>query len=235
MIAALDNPMFFIALTVGAYWLGTIIQKKTQLVFLNPILLAMLFIIGFLMLTGIDYEVYHVNSEFINMLLQPAIVCLAVPLYRQFKRIKQQAWLIVMSSFLGCVTGIISVVLIAWSMGAPKEVVFSMAPKSVTTPIAMDVSRVIGGIPSLTAGVVIFVGIFGAMFGYLIMKLFKVNNPISQGFSIGMASHALGTSKSMEISPSFGAFSTVGLIVNGILTAILAPVIIQVLSYFIDF
>lgn len=235
MKTVINNPIFCITLTVAAYWLGIQLQKKTKLSFLNPILLAIIFIIVFLVVTGTDYKVYEVNSEFINMLLQPAIVCLAVPLYKQLHRIQQQGWLILLSSFLGCVVGIVSVVLIGWGMGASKEVILSMAPKSVTTPIAMDVSRVIGGIPALTTGVVMYVGIFGAMFGFIIMKIFRVKNPISQGFSIGMASHALGTTKSMEISPSFGAFATVGLIINGVLTAVLAPFIIEFLSLFITF
>ena len=119
-------------------------------------------------------------------------------------------------------------------MGAPKEVILSLAPKSVTTPIAIEVSKAVGGIPPLTASVVIVVGIFGSIYGYAIMKMARVKNPVSQGLSMGTAAHAVGTSKSMQISPTFGAFSSLGLIMNGIFTAILAPYILHVMSWWID-
>jgi putative effector of murein hydrolase len=125
------------------------------------------------------------------------------------------------------------VVLIAKLLGAPREVILSLAPKSVTTPIAMEVSRAVGGIPPLTASVVIVVGIFGSIFGYAIMQLARVKNPVSQGLSMGTAAHAVGTSKSMQISPTFGAFSSLGLIMNGIFTAILAPYILQIICIWI--
>jgi putative effector of murein hydrolase len=120
-------------------------------------------------------------------------------------------------------------------MGASKEVIFSLAPKSVTTPIAMEVSHTIGGIPSLTAAVVVIVGIFGAIFGYTLLKWLHVNNPIAQGLSMGTAAHAVGASRSMEISPTFGAYSSLGLIANGIFTAILTPYILQLLGCWIIF
>ncbi len=235
MNTIINNPVFYITITAAAYFAGQKIQQKTKWVIMNPILIAMLLIIGFLLVFHIDYEVYHQNSKMIDFLLQPAIVCLAIPLYRQIERIKQQAFVIIISSVLGSVTGVLSIVLIAWLMGAPRDIILSLAPKSVTTPIAMDVSRVIGGIPSLTACVVMFAGIFGAIFGYIIMHLIRVRNPIAQGFSIGMASHVVGTSRSLEISENFGAFSTLGLIINGICTAILAPYILLVMQWILKF
>ena len=139
------------------------------------------------------------------------------------------------SQLAGCIVGIVSVVLIAYWMGASKEIIYSLAPKSVTTPIAIEVSKAIGGIPPLTASVAIVVGIFGGIFGYSIMKLTRVKNPIAQGLSMGTAAHVVGTSKSMEISPAFGAMSSIGLIVNGILTAILTPYILQLMNIWIKF
>lgn len=235
MKEAIFNPAFFIALSLGAFYIGLVIQKKTKSLFLNPILIAMALIIAFLEVFHIDYETYHENSKIIDFMLQPAIVCLAIPLYQQMKRIQQQLIPLLVSSLVGCIVGVVSVVLIAWAMGAPKEIILSLAPKSVTTPIAMEVSRSIGGIPALTSCVVIFVGIFGAIFGYFILKKSRVSSPIAQGLSIGMSSHAVGTSKSMDISASFGAFSTLGLILNGVFTAILTPFIIMLLQQILGF
>ncbi len=235
MKEVLVNPVFFITLTLIAYFAGEKLQQKTKWVLTNPILVAILLIILILKLFDIDYGTYHENSKIIDLMLQPAIVCLAIPLYFQLQRIKKQAFIILFSSLMGSLIGIISVVLVAWWMGAPKEIILSLVPKSITTPIAMDVSRGIGGIPSFTACIVMFAGIFGSVFGYVIMKYTGVRNPIAQGFSIGMASHVLGTSKSMEISENFGAFSTVGLIINGIITAVLAPYILLGMQMFLNF
>ena len=232
---AFYNPVFFIALTLGAFFIGLLIQKKSKSLILNPILIAMILLVVFLQIFHIDYQVYHENSKLIDFMLQPAIVCLAIPLYQQLKRIRQQALPLMVSSLVGCVVGVVSVVLISWAMGAPKEIILSLAPKSVTTPIAMEVSRTIGGIPALTSVVVIFVGIFGAIYGYMILKRSRIKSPISQGLSIGTSSHAVGTSKSMDISASYGAFSTLGLIINGVLTAILTPYIIILLQKILGF
>ncbi|QCX54076.1 LrgB family protein [Elizabethkingia sp. JS20170427COW] len=235
MIASISNPAFFIALSVGAFYIGLIIQKKTKSLLFNPILIAMALIILFLEVFHIDYETYHENSKLIDFMLQPAIVCLAIPLYQQLDKIKQQLLPLLVSSVVGCVVGVISVVCIAWAMGAPKDIILSLAPKSVTTPIAMEVSNTIGGIPALTACVVIFVGIFGAIYGYVILKKSRVQSPIAQGLSIGMSAHAVGTAKSMDISASYGAFSTLGLIINGILTAVLTPYLVILMQAILGF
>ena len=235
MKEAIFNPTFFIAITVGAFYIGLIIQKKTKSLLLNPILIAMILLIVFLEVFHIDYATYHDNSKLIDFMLQPAIVCLAIPLYQQLKKIQQQIIPLLVSSLVGSAVGIISVVAIAWAMGAPKEIILSLAPKSVTTPIAMEVSKTIGGIPALTSCVVIFVGIFGAIYGYMILKKSKVQSPIAQGLSMGMSAHAVGTSKSMDISASYGAFSTLGLIINGILTALLAPYLVMLMQAILGF
>jgi len=231
----LDTPLFFITLNVIAYYIGVLLQKKTGWMLFNPILVSLFLIIGFLLLFDIEYGMYQKNSRFIEFLLEPAIVCLAIPLYYQLKRIRQQFMYIAISSFVGSVTGIVSVVVVSWAMGAPNEITFSLLSKSVTTPIAIDITKVVGGIPSLTVCAVIFTGIFGYAFGYFLMHKARVYNPVSQGFSMGMASHALGASKSMEISANYGAFSTLGLIVNGIFTAIMAPYLLMGLQWLLDF
>lgn len=230
-----QNELVIVTFTIIIYWLAQKLQARTGFILLNPILITILIIIAFLMIFNIDYQTYHNGSKFIDFLLKPAVVALGVPLYKQLKVIKKQALNIVISQLAGCITGIVSVVLIAKLMGASKEIIFSLAPKSVTTPIAIEISRSIGGIAPLTASVVIVVGIFGAVFGYSILKLTGVRNPMAQSLSMGNAAHAIGTSKSMEISPVFGAMSSIGLIVNGIFTAILAPYVLKLLGIWIVF
>lgn len=224
------NELVVVACTLGIYLLAQLLQKKTGILILNPILITVVVIIGILLLCNVNYEEYHQGGRYIEFFLKPAVVALGVPLYRQLEKIRRQAMLIVISQLVGCITGVVSVVVIAWLLGAPKEIIFSLAPKSVTTPIAIEVSKSIGGIAPLTASVVIVVGIFGAIFGYSVMRLSGVKNPIAQGLSMGNAAHAVGTSKSMEISANFGALSSIGLIVNGIFTAVLAPYILKLLG-----
>ncbi|WP_066225225.1 LrgB family protein [Formosa haliotis] len=235
MVEVLQSEIFILTLTFVAFFVAQIIQRKTKMIFLNPVLLAILFIIGTLLLLKIDFTAYQQGSRMIEFLLKPAIVALGVPLYKQLGKIKKQAIPIITSQLVGCVAGIVSVVLIAKALGAPKDIVFSLAPKSVTTPIAIEVSKTLGGIPPLTASVVILFGIIGSIFGYEIMKITRIKSTIAQGISMGTAAHVLGASKSMEISGNFGALSSIGLIVNGILTALLTPYIIQFLSIWIDF
>jgi len=230
-----QNELFVLAFTFLVFFVAQKIQKKTRIIILNPILVSIVIIIAVLSVFNIDYDTFHNGSRLIEFFLKPAVVALGVPLYLQLEKIKKQAIPILVSQLAGCIAGVVSVVLIAKLMGASKEVIFSLAPKSVTTPIAIEISKSIGGIPPLTASIVIVVGIFGAIFGYGIMKLTRVKNPIAQGLSMGTAAHAVGTSKSMEISSAFGAMSSIGLIVNGIFTAILTPYILKVLSFWISF
>ncbi|HEX2937122.1 MAG TPA: LrgB family protein [Bacteroidales bacterium] len=235
MAALLQSELFILLLIVVVYVLAFKLQQKTHIVILNPILISIIIIIVILLVFRIDYDTFHKGSRIIEFFLKPAIVALGVPLYQQLEKIKKQAVLILISQLVGCIVGVVSVVLIAKMFGASKEIIYSLAPKSVTTPIAIEISQSIGGIPSLTASVVVVVGIFGAVFGYTIMKWTKVKNPIAQGLSMGTAAHAVGTSKSMEIGQSFGAMSSIGLIVNGIFTAILTPYILTVLGWWIKF
>ena len=230
----LENKFFLLAITFGIYFFAKLLQKKTGIVLLNPILLAIAAIIVFLKTFNISYDTYNEGGQLIEFWLKPAVVALGVPLYLQLETIKKQLMPIILSQLAGCVVGVVSVVVIAKLMGASQAVILSLAPKSVTTPIAIEISRSIGGIAPLTASVVIVVGIFGAVFGYTILKLTGVKNPMSQSLSMGNAAHAIGTSKSMEFSPAFGAMSSIGMIVNGIFTAILAPYVLKLLGIWIE-
>lgn len=226
----LENKYLLLALTFGAFALFKELQRRTGWVLLNPILLTIALLILFLKLTGISYETYQEGGQLIEFWLKPAVVALGVPLYLQLEMIKKQLLPILLSQLVGCLVGIVSVVLVAKLLGATPDVICSLAPKSVTTPIAMEVSNTIGGIPSLTAAVVVLVGLFGAVFGFKILTLGRVKSPIAQGLSMGTASHAIGTSAAMEISRKYGAYASLGLTLNGILTALLTPAILRLLG-----
>ena len=157
-------------------------------------------------------------------------MALGVPLYLQLESIKKQLLPILISQLVGCMVGIVSVVLTAQLLGASKEVIVSLAAKSVTTPIAMEVTKAVGGIPSLTAAVVVCVGLFGAVFGFKVLSLGRVESPIAQGLSMGTASHAVGTSTAMERSRKYGAFASLGLTLNGIFTALFTPSLLKLLG-----
>ena len=226
----LENKYLLLALTFGAFALFKELQRRTGWVLLNPILLTIASLILFLKLTGISYEAYQEGGQLIEFWLKPAVVALGVPLYLQLEMIKKQLLPILLSQLVGCLVGIVSVVLVAKLLGATPDVICSLAPKSVTTPIAMEVSNTTGGIPSLTAAVVVLVGLFGAVFGFKILTLGRVKSPIAQGLSMGTASHAIGTSAAMEISRKYGAYASLGLTLNGILTALLTPTILRLLG-----
>ena len=226
----LENKYLLLTLTFGAFALFKVLQKRTGWVLLNPILLTMFTVILFLKLTGISYETYQEGGKLIEFWLKPAIVALGVPLYLQLEMIKKQWLPILLSQLVGCLVGLVSVILIAKGLGASPEVICSLAPKSVTTPIAMEVSEATGGIPSLSAAVVILVGLFGAVLGFKVMDFGHIKSPIAQGLSMGTASHAIGTSAAMDVSKKYGAYASLGLTLNGILTALLTPMVFRLLE-----
>lgn len=226
----LKSDFFLIALTFGVYFLAKRLQERTGWVVLNPILLAIVVLIGFLKLTGISYESYAKSASIIDFWLKPAIVALGVPLYLQLKSIKKQFLPVLISQLAGCLTGVVSVVFTAKWMGASRDVIISLAPKSVTTPIAMEVTSSLDGISSLTAAIVVLVGLFGAVCGFKILQVGRVKSPIAQSISMGTASHAVGTSRAMEYGRIYGAYASLGLILNGLLTAILTPLLLRLLG-----
>lgn len=226
-----SNEFFLIALTFGSYFLGKLLRKWTGWVVMNPILVSIVTIIVFLELTGIKYETYNAGGHMIEFWLRPAVVALGVPLYMQLEKIKKEFLPILISELAGCIVGVVSVVYIAQKMGASRDVILSLASKSVTTPIAMEVTRSVGGIPSLTAAVVVCVGLLCAVCGYRTMGFARVKTPVAQGLSMGTAAHALGTATSMDVSNVHGAYASLGLTLNGIFTALLTPSIIPLLNF----
>ena len=227
----ISEPYMLLTITVGIYWVTKLLQIKTNSVLLNPILITIIAVICILKSAGISYDTYHEAGKYIEFFLKPSIVALGVPLYLQLSKIKKQVMPIVISQLVGSIVGILSGVFIAKWLGASNDVILSIAPKSVTTPLAIDISSAIGGIPSLTASMVVMVGIFGSVAGFKILQLLHVKNPMSRSLSMGTAGHGLGTAQAMAISQRFGAYSSMGLILNGLFTAILTPIILAMLGF----
>ena len=216
----LGNKIFLIALTFIVFLGAKLLQRRTGIALLNPILVSIIVLILFLTGFGIDYDAYLAGGEYIDFWLKPAVVALGVPLYRQLETIRKQMLPLLIAELAGCVAGIVSVVLVAQLLGATQEVILSM-----------EIAQSVGGIPALTAAVVVCTGIFGGMTGFQLVKLSHIKSPIATGLSIGTAAHAVGTSAAMEKGERYGTFSSLGLTLNGLLTAILAPAILSLLGY----
>lgn len=226
----LRSELFLIAFTVVVYILAQRLYQKLNVIFLNPVLLAIVAVIVFLKIVDIDYSVYSSNTKAISFWLNPSVVALAVPLYQQMEKIKKDWIRILLATMSGSLVGIVSVVLLAKLFGASQEVIYSLAPKSVSTPIALNISEYIGGIPPLTAAVVVSVGILGVVLGESIMKLIRVKEPEAIGLAMGTAAHALGTAKIATRGETYGSYSAMGLAINGILTSIFIPQLLPLLE-----
>ena len=222
------SPLLGLTVTLVAYQAAHWLYRRSgNHAAANPVLLAMLMLMGFLSLTGISYQRYFEGAQFVHVLLGPATVALAIPLYGQLRRLHAMALPLLLALCAGSATAIISAVLIARACGASLATQLSLAPKSVTTPIAMGISENIGGIPSLTAALVIVTGIVGAVGGRSLFRLLGVRDDAVKGFAMGIAAHGIGTARAFQESETMGAFSALAMGLNGLLTALLVPLLIH--------
>lgn len=226
----LKQPSVLLFLTLAVYALAIIIRKRTGNILCNPVLISTVALIAYLKILNIDYAVYHNAAQFIDFWLKPAVVVLAVPLYQNRRKIFNQWLPVIVSQLAGSITGIVTGMYFAKWLGAEREVVLSLASKSVTNPIAIEITRSIGGIPAITAATVIIAGLVGQIAGYKMLKN-TVVMPSSVGMSLGTASHAMGIAASLERSRRMAAYAGLGLTLNGVLTALIAPLIIPVLGF----
>ncbi len=223
-------PLLGLALTLSAYLAGVWLFKRSgQKPYLNPILVAIVLIAVLLWATDTPYQDYFDGAQFIHFLLGPATVALAVPLHAYWRRLREMALPLFVGLFAGSATAAFSAMGIAKLFGASPETVFSLGPKSVTTPIAMGVAEQIGGIPSLTAVFVIITGIIGAFGAPPFFRLLRIDHHPTRGFAIGLAAHGPGTARAFLVSEEMGAFSALGMGLNGVLTAVLLPVLFSLL------
>jgi len=220
--------MFGIILTIIAFEIGVTIRNKWRNPLLNPILIATILIIGFLTITGISYDTYKVGGDYISFFLGPVTVLLAVPLYRHIQALKN-AWLPILAGIVvGSTVSIVCVIACAKIFGISKTLMLSLIPKSITIPMGSVVSEQIGGIPSITIVSIVITGITGAVTAPLVCRFFRIKNPVAQGVAIGTSSHALGTTKAMEIGEVQGAMSSLSIGVAGVVTVFITPVLLRV-------
>lgn len=223
-----SNPLFGITLSVAVYTLCTLIYRKTKLTILSP-LLTILLICGVLLLFHIEYRDYNTGGQFITLMLSPATVVLAVPLYDQLHLIKKNAGVILISIAIGSITSMLSVFALCRAFGLDKAMMMSLVPKSVTTAIAIDVSGNMGGIRAVTIAAVVLSGVVGAIIGPGLCKVLHIKNRVAVGLAMGTSAHAVGTSKAMELGEDEGTMSGLAISVAGIITVIAAPLLITMI------
>ncbi|RPE00326.1 CidB/LrgB family autolysis modulator [Candidatus Pantoea deserta] len=216
-------------LSVGVFMLARQLAAKVKISIINPLLVAMAIIIPLLLVLNIPYTRYFAGSQILNQLLQPAVVALALPLYEQMHQIRARWKSLIGVCFIGSLTAMTSGTAIALWMGATPEIAATILPKSVTTPIAMAVSASLQGIPAISAICVLIAGVLGAVFGHMVLNLLGVKTRAARGLAIGNASHALGTARAAEVDYQEGAFSSLALVLCGIITSLLAPFIFPLL------
>lgn len=226
----LSESLFFgMILSLLAYKIGFEIQKKYKKVFLNPLLIAIVIVIGFLLITGISYETYRNGAKYLSYFLTPVTVCLAVPLYKQMETLKKNMAAILISIAIGCATHAGVLIAITAIFKMDKQLLMSVMSKSVTTAIALGVTGEIGGIQGITVIGVMVAGISGAVIGPTLLKLFHITEPVAQGLAMGSASHAIGTSKAIELGEIQAAMSSLAIVVTGILTVVIVPWVVSFL------
>lgn len=215
----LKNSVFFGAeISIIGYLIGILIRKKVR--FLNPLLTAIIFVIAFIKIFGIDYEIYNGGAKYVSYLLTPATVCLAIPLYRQVSVLKSNIREILVGILSGVIASMGSILLMSYLFALTHEQYVTLLPKSVTTAIGMGISEELGGIPAITTAVIIVTGVVGNIIAELVLKFFKIKEPVAKGLAIGTAAHAIGTTKALEIGEIEGAMSSLSVAVSGLMTVV---------------
>ena len=218
------SPLLGLTITLLAYVLALAVhQRYRRHPLTNPVLLAVVLLETLLLLTDTPYPSYFAGAQFVHFLLGPATVALAIPLYAQLGRVRAMRWPVLLGLAAGALTAVVSAVGSAWLLGASVPTQLSLAPKSVTTPIAMAVAERIGGIASLTAVLVIVTGIVGAVIAPALFRLLRVQDHAIQGFALGVTAHGIGTARALQISEEAGAFAALAMGLNGVVTALLLP------------
>ena len=223
---------FYSLLTIAAFFVALKINRYLKSMLLNTFVLTVLILVGVLLITKIPYDTYMEGNAPLNNLLGVSVVALALPLYEQLRQIAARWQAVLLTTTLASVFAMASGAAMALLLGANPEIVATVISKSVTTPIAMEVSRHLGGVPAVAAVGVVLAGLQGSMFGYLIMKKLRIKNPEAMGLAIGSMSHALGTVTVMEVDQKAGSYSSISLVLCGIISSILAPVVFK-LIYFV--
>ncbi len=219
-----NSAYFGVTVSLIGYGAGIMLKKKFKYAFLNPLLISIIFVIGVVMLCGVDYESYENSAQYLGYLLTPATVCLAVPLYQQMTLLKKNLAAVACGILAGVLASLGSVLLLAFLFGLEHDVYVTLLPKSITTAIGMGVSEELGGLVTITVAVIIVTGVIGNVIGEAVCKLFRIYEPIAKGLALGTSSHAIGTAKALEMGEVEGAMSSLAIAVAGLLTVIGASV-----------
>ena len=217
-----DSVFFGVMLSLLAYGAGVLLKKKFRLSVFNPLLIAIIIVMIVLAAFHVDYESYNQGAQYLSYLLTPATVCLAIPLYEQLEQLKKNIKAIICGIVSGVLTSLSSV--LALLFGLSHEEYVTLLPKSITTAIGMGVSEELGGIVTITVAVIIVTGVFGSMIADLVCRLFHITEPVARGIGIGSSSHAVGTTRAMEMGEIEGAMSSLSIAVSGLLTVIGASI-----------
>jgi predicted murein hydrolase (TIGR00659 family) len=225
------SPLLHLTMTLAAYAIGySIYRWRNFNPLFNPVLIAVGLVVTALLLTQTSYQTYFQGAQFVHFLLGPATVALAVPLYRQAERVRRSALAIFASIIAGSLTAAISAVAVVWALGGNRDSIISIAPKSVTAPVAMAIVEQLGGLPSLTAALVILTGITGAMLGPPLMNRMGIRDWAARGLAMGVASHGIGTARALQVNELAGAFAGLAMGLNAMATSILVPALWHLIS-----
>ena len=218
-----STSLFFgMALSLAAYGVGVFLRSRWKFALFNPLLVAIVLVVAFLVGFKIDYATYMEGARYISYLLTPATVCLAVPLYQQFSLLKKNAKAVLLGIAAGVLASLTVILAMSVLFHLDHTMYVTLLPKSITTAIGIGVSGELGGIPSLTVVVIIITGVLGNIFAELICKVFRITDPIAQGVGIGTSTHAVGTARAMEMGEVQGAMSGLSVVVAGLMTVVLA-------------
>lgn len=228
-----SSPLFGLILSITVFLLARELANKLKLAIFNPLIVSIIIVIGILKLTGISYEDYYTGGTILNMLIAPATVALAIPLYRSIHLLKHHARSIISGIVTGTLVSTLATGALAVLLKYDKSLAASMLPKSVTTAIAIDISKQLGGISTVTIIAVIITGIAGAIMAPSILKLFKVEEPVAQGVALGTSAHAIGTVKALELGTVEGAMSGLAIGVTGVVTVFIAPFMLQLFMHWL--
>lgn len=225
MIEFFENSLFFGAfVSLAAYEAGLLLKKKFRLAILNPLLIAIVCVMGFLNVANVAYDTYDEGAKYLSYLLTPATVALAVPLYQQLALLKKNFRAVAFGIVSGVLASLVSVLFLSILFGLSHEQYVTLLPKSITTAIGIGVSQELGGISTITVAVIIITGILGNVIAESMYRLFRIEEPVAKGLALGTSAHAIGTAKAMELGEVEGAMSSLAIAVAGLLTVLASSV-----------
>ena len=210
-------------ISLGAFMIGLKLNKKYPYAFMNPLLIGTILVMGLILVLDVEVAVFQKSAQVLSDLLTPATICLAVPVYRQYKILRENSWVVLISCLAGMISGLVTIIGLALILRMSEITTISTLARSITMAIALDTTELIGGVAGIIVAGVIFAGIFGTVVSGLIFRIFRIEEPIAKGLAMGAASHAMGTAESLKVSELQGAMSSLAMVVSGVVMVGLIP------------